>query len=197
MKTVGSIVRQPDGPFRGLRSDEQGNLCVRSPTDGLPTQKYLTLAGDGLISGTYNAIGNYATPTDFYYLTSTIYDIHSILIAITDLTTFNYNDYGGIPIGTVLNGVKMFVYNAALNLEIPLLSGKAIKYNYEWFELTANTGLTSFSGTPQTLRVVFEMDGDYGMNFRLNPGDKFIVRLQDNFTGLIGHTFGLRGIKQS
>jgi len=41
------------------------------------------------------------------------------------------------------------------------------------------------------------MDGDYGMHFRLNPGDKFIIRLQDNFTGLIGHTFGLRGIKQS
>ena len=197
MRPQGIIVSQTDGPYRTLMTDEQGNLCVRSATSGLPTQKFLTLAGDGLLSGTYNAVGNYATPTDFYYLTTTQYDIHSILITVTDNVTFNYNDYGGIPVGTVVNGVKFFVYNAASNTEIPLLGGKAFKYNYEWFEITANTGVTTFSGTPQTLRIVFDMEGDYGQNFRLNPGDKFIIRLNDNFSTLVGHTFGLRGIKRS
>ena len=182
------------GDYRQPRCDEQGNLCVIPPVAGLPVQKWLTASGDGL--GNFNLNGAYASPTDFYYQATTIYDIYSILVAITDATTFNYNDYGGIAAGGVTNGTKLFFRPAALGADIPLLSGAAIKFNYEWFQLTADTGLTSFAGTPQTLKVVFNLANDYGQPFHMSPGDKFIVRLQDNFTGLLGHTFGLRGIQQ-
>ncbi len=158
---------------------------------GLPVQKWLTQSGDGL--GAFQVTGNYATPTDFYYQAVYPYDIDSILIAITDTVTFNYNDYGGIAAGTVTNGVKFFYYSAKLNAEVALLSAVAVKSNYEWFQLTADAGLTAFAGTPQTLRVVFNLRSDYGIPFHLAVGDKFIIRVQDNFTGLIGHTFGLRG----
>lgn len=36
---------------------------------------------------------------------------------------------------------------------------------------------------------------DYGKPINMNAGDRFIVRLNDDFTGLVSHTFGLRGIK--
>jgi len=168
-------------------------MNVVPPHLGLPVQKFLTTNGDG--TGSINATLNHsATPADYYYLVPGRYDIYSLLIAVSDDATFNQSDYGGIVSG-LTNGIKMFVYNASMNAEIPLLSGVAIKKNFEWFQLTTNTGLTQFSGTPQTLRINFDIRQDYGMPICLSTGDKFIVRLNDNFTSLVGQTFGLRGIQ--
>jgi hypothetical protein len=96
--------------------------------DGLSTQKFLTASGDGL--GAYNLNGNYsAAPTDFYYQTTSKYDLYSILIVISDNATFNQIDYGAI-VGGVTNGVKFFIKpNGAA--EVPLLSGVAVKQNHE------------------------------------------------------------------
>ena len=195
MAKMGRAYREPADSLFSL--DETNTLAVRSPIIGIPTQKYFTLAGDGLISGTYIANGNYATPTDFYYLSDSTYDVKSILITITDNANFNQEDYGGLAAGTVVNGVKFFLYNSDINVEIPLLSGKAFFKNYHWFEATSESGLTTFVGTAQTLRMVFNMENDYGTSIRMFKGWKFIARLNDNFTGLVSQTFGIRGIKQA
>ena len=162
-------------------------------SQGLATQKFLTASGDGL--GTYNLNGNYAaTATDFYYKATSQYDIHSLLVVISDNATFNQIDYGAI-VGGVTNGVKLFIRPAGSAADIALLSGVAVKQNFEWLSLTHETRLTQFSGTPQTLMMNFDIFTDYGKPITLGVGDKFIVRLNDDFTGLISHTFGLRGIK--
>ncbi|MFA6060723.1 MAG: hypothetical protein WC756_21180 [Taibaiella sp.] len=162
-------------------------------SQGLATQKFLTTSGDGL--GTYNLNGNYAAaPTDFYYKATSQYDIHSLLIVITDGAKFNQPDYGAIT-GGVTNGVKLFVRPAGSAADIALLSGVAVKQNHEWLSLTHDTNITSFEGLPQTLMVNFNIVTDYGKPITLGIGDKFIVRLNDDFTGLISHTFGLRGVK--
>ena len=167
-------------------------MSVIPPMVGIPTQKFLTIAGDN--TGSHDVLGNYLVPTDFYYHNHSDFDIYSILISISDNSSFNQGDYGGIA-GGLINGLKFFVYNASSNSEIALLSGTAFKKNYQWFEITADTGLTTFSGAAQTLRIVFNLVVDYGMPFRLLPGDKFIIRVQDDFTPLTGQTFGIRGIK--
>src|SRR5574337_88910 len=161
-------------------------------SNGLPTQKFLTTAGDG--TGVYNHNVDYsATPTDIKYTTNSVYDIYSLVIVISDHANFNQTDYGAIA-GGLTNGVKVFIKPSGL-AEIPLLSGVAFKQNFEWLQITEHTQLSSFAGLAQTLMVGFNIFEDYGKPINMNVGDTFIVRLNDNFTGLVGHTFGLRGIK--
>lgn len=190
-----SIIKlKSDGPFRNPRCDDEGNLCIVPPYNGLPTQKFLTISGDGL--GNYNATGDYSTGiTDFYYQvpSGNIYDLYSLIISVSDNLSFNQGDYGGI-VGGLINGVKIVYYSSTFNIERVLLSGIAFKKNYEWLQITANTDLTTFAGTAQTLKIIFNIQDDYGQPFHLISGDRFIVRLNDNFTSLVGHTFGIRGI---
>lgn len=173
--------------------DSEHNICVVSSIIGRPTQFFLTASGNG--QGTYNLNGDYSSaPTDFYYQATSKYYIQTLLISISDTTNFNQTDYGGIASGTITNGVKLFIKPNGLS-EIPLLSGVAFKYNYEWLQVTPHTLLTQFAGTPQTLSINFDITTDYGMPITMDIGDRFIIRLNDNFTGLINHTFGLRGRK--
>ena len=160
----------------------------------IPVQFFLTQSGDGL--GTFNHIGNYsAANTDMHYLATTPFDIHTILINITDTPNFTHNDYGSLTVGTIVNGVKLIYYNKAANYERELLSGYAFTQNHQWLQITPDVKLTTFAGNVQSLVITFDMVREYGTPFTLAIGDKFIVRLHDNFTGLIDHTFGIRGTR--
>lgn len=173
--------------------DEHGALLTTPQTFGLPTQKFLTTSGDGL--GNINQNLNFAaTPTNVYYQTATRYDLYSFLINIADNATFALTDYGGIA-GGVTNGVTFSVFSAAANLTIPLLSGLAVNNNLEYYQAAAFNSLTTFAGPAQALNVLFRIREAYGMPLILSPGDKFIVTLNDDFTGLLSHTFHIRGIK--
>lgn len=173
--------------------DLEHNLCTVPSIQGRPTQFFMTASGDG--QGAYNLNGNYsASPTDFYYQATSTYYVQTLLISISDSTKFLQNDYGGMASGIVTNGVKLFIKPNGLT-EIPLLSSVAFKYNYEWLQVTPHTILTQFDGLPQTLSINFDIVADYGMPITMNIGDRFIIRLNDDFTGLIDHTFGLRGRK--
>lgn len=189
-----STIKISDGPFRSQRCDDDGNLCVTQPSAGLPFQFFLTANGNG--TGAVNLNGNYSSaPTDFWYEATARYEIYSLLISISDGANFNQGDYGAITLG-LTNGVKLLVRFEDDVTEIPILNTGAfpVKYNYHWLSLTASTMLTTFAGISQTLTVNFDLIDHYGKPFTINKGQKLIVRLNDNFTGLINHTFGLRGI---
>lgn len=161
-------------------------------SNGRPTQFFLTTAGNG--TGVYNHNVNYsATPTDISYVATSVYDMQTFIVVISDNATFNQLDYGAIS-GGLTNGVKVFIKPAGL-AEIPLLSGVAFKQNYEWFQITERVNLSSFAGLSQTLTIAFDITNDYGKPINMNAGDTFIVRLNDDFSTLVGHTFGIRGIK--
>ena len=176
-----------------LRGDKYGNLCVVPPTSGLPTQKFLTTTG--VSTGIFNINQDYSlTQTDVYYLADDTYALHSVLATISDNAKFLQSDYGAIA-GGLTNGIELFLYSAALDFEIPLMSGAKIKANYDWLAFAADTRLTSFEGNPQTLAINFNLTEHYGVPLVMEAGDKFIVRLNDNFSTLVSQTFGLRGTK--
>jgi hypothetical protein len=160
---------------------------------GLPFRRWLTSTGDGL-TGDFNLIGNYsASPTDFYYIAPYRYFVKSVIISISDDAGFNQSDYGAIP-GGLTNGVGFFVRPANSLVDTRLIHTVNIKKNYEWLAIVERVQLTQFKGLPQTISIVLDVVDEFGIYFPLNPGDRFIVRLNDDFTGLIAHTFGLRGI---
>lgn len=172
--------------------DPEGNPCSVPSVIGRPTQFFITATGDG--QGAYNLIGDYsASPADFYYQATTNYYVQTLLISISDNANFTQSDYGAIA-GGLTNGVKLFIKPNGLS-EIPLLSGIAFKKNYEWLSVTPHASLTTFNGLAQTLSVNFDVTDEYGMPITLNVGDRFIIRLNDNFSTLVAHTFGLRGRK--
>ena len=162
------------------------------PHAGLPMQKFLTMFGDA--TGSQQMTGNYfVTPADFFYLATSFFDIHSFQITISDAAKFNQSDYGAIT-GGLTNGVRVFIYKTDFGVEFPLLSSVPFKTNQQWFQITSSASLTAFEGTPQTLVVDFDLAKDYGTPIQMVKGDKFITRLNDDFTGLTGHTAMIRGV---
>lgn len=185
------LINQPNNE-KLIRGDRYGNVCTTTPADGIPKQYFCSTTGNS--TGTFNAIGNYSgAATDFYVESVSRYEVHSLLVNVTSGANFHQSDYGSLAAPTIANGVKLFVKPLGA-AEIPLLSGYAVKTNSDWTLLTRDTILTSFAGTSQTLVANFNITEDYGKPIMLELGDRFIIRLQDNFTGLINNTFGLRGI---
>ena len=157
---------------------------------GIPRRKWLTASGDGL--GTYNLIGDYsAAPVDFYYLSTTKFYIKSLLICISDNLQFNQVDYGAIA-GGLTNGVGFF-YKPFDGVEVRLINTVNIKQNFEWPAISEHVTLTQFAGLPQTLQIDLDLVDEFGLPFNLRSGGKFIVRLNDNLTTLVSHTFGIKG----
>lgn len=186
-----TTVREELGIERAPRCDDDGNICVVPPYNGLPFQFYLT--SDGQQSTDINLNGNYTTPTDFYHQAFARFDIYSIVINISDNANFVQGDYGAIS-GGLINGIKFLIITDSVEFPIFQTDNWPIKKNYEWLNLTPNVVLTSFSGIAQTLTVEFNAIKGYGKALQLVTGDRFIVRLNDNFTGLVSHTVAVKGI---
>ena len=158
---------------------------------GLPVRKWLTASGDGL--GTYNLIGDYsAAPQDFYFEPTNRFDIYTLIVTVSDNAQFNQVDYGAISNG-LTNGIGFFYKPAGLP-EIRILNTANIMQNLDFFSIITRAGLTQFAGNPQTLAAVVNVSAEFGMPFTLNAGDRLIERLNDNFTSLVSHTFGIKGI---
>lgn len=170
-------------------------ISIQTP-NGLPTQYFLTENGDN--SGAYNLNGDYSAAIfDAYIEFPGDYYAYSILINISDDDKFNQEDYGALG-AALTNGVKFFVTGADGTPEIPLLSGFTVKKNYEWSLLTPKIQLISYEDTlkaARTLLVEFDMVCQYGTFLRFEAGQRLLVRLNDNFSALLAHTFGVRGIQ--
>lgn len=159
---------------------------------GIPVQYFLTQTCNN--SAARNLNGNYsAAPVDFCYQATTRYDVHSLLVAISDNANFNQIDYGAIPDGTIVNGISFWIQPSG-QAKIPLLSGYVVIHNYDWLSMTAFHSLTSFAGLSQTLIANFAIVDSYGHPLVLRPGDKIGITLNDNFSSLVAHTFRIRGI---
>jgi hypothetical protein len=192
MKVAGGILAGTDDIIIPFQVDPTGAIAINHGGHiGAPYTKWLTAIGDG--TGDDNLIGNYsAAVTDFWYQIplGMRFDVATVVIQVSDDTSFNQNDYGGIPNG-ITNGVQFF-YNAGAG-DIPLIGGRIIRHNKDWYRLTPSVNKTQWSGTAQTLAAEINLSDGYGIYLMMGPGTKFIVRLHDNFTGLTDHSFCLRG----
>jgi len=182
-----------EGDLRTQLCDAYGNTCVTETTLGLPTQKFLTDTGDGL--GTLSYIGDYSTVAkDIYYEADSEFRIRTIHANITDDDKVLQETYGSLP--SLTNGVKFFIKPSFLGTPIPLVSGYAVHNNYEWSIISSTVDIIAYEDTlkaTRTLNISFDLIRDYGVPLVLLPGDQFIVRLNDDFTGLVNHTFHIRG----
>lgn len=150
--------------------------------------QYLDTNGNG--TGTTNAIGNYATTADDFYYTATEYCyLNRLSLSIEDAGNFDADKYGnGIEL---TNGIQVLVELAGTEYRID--GGISIKNNANWARYCFEAEVKAW-GIGNTFLIAQKFFEDLnGIPFVLEAGDKFIIRLNDDFTGLIGHRFLLQG----
>ena len=175
-------------------TDSAGNLCTVPPVGGIPKQYFLTSAGDG--TGEINLNGDYsAAAQDFYIEFPHYFSMKSLLISMSLQNKAELGVYGSIDVGPLTNGVKFFVQYPG-QAEQQAFASLAFKCNCDWFRVAPETKLVPFEDTDKAARVLpvnINLFERYGSHLNVIPGTKLIARLNDDFTGLLSHTFNAGG----
>ncbi len=155
------------------------------------------LGDGGLNTGSISPIGDFSvTPDDFFYEipVGKTFLLKTLVIYIEDgNNSFESGDYGGIT--ALTNGIDILV--SINGVEASILAGVLIKKNTDFskhgaplIDITFGTGNESGASIVNTVEltgVMLPLNGD-----NVTP-DRIIVRLSDNFTGLVDHSFKVLG----
>ena len=164
----------------------------------VPISRFLDTNGDG--TGTKNAVGNYASPTEFYIqpAAGTIYRIARMIVTIEDTTGFTATEYGNTG-GALANGVTVQTKNDSGAIT-DWTDQQPVTVNSEWGKMCYDVDLKSWGAGNEILvaRWTFERSGQ---QIRLDGDDanneRFVVSLNDDLTGLIQHYFLVQGYSES
>lgn len=122
------------------------------------------------------AVDGSTTPVDFIFTAVVLSFIERTMVVITDgLTDFTSSNFGAIS-GGLANGVEILIDSDGV--EIPLALWKTnLDISLTMFDFT-----NPFKNGAYVGRWTFSKDT--GEPYALRPDDKFIVRIQDDLTGL-------------
>ena len=155
----------------------------------------LDTVGNG--TGTSNAVGTYATPTDFFIKPAAgqVFEITRMIVNVVDTVGMDADAYGnGI---TLTNGIKIFVADDTGDLFEITDAANPIKTNGDWAHYCYDADIKTW-GTGNEHLVVRWTFAKAGQPIVLHStyGQKLIVRLNDTFTGLVEHNFIVQGVKR-
>jgi hypothetical protein len=160
--------------------------------------RYLDTDGDG--GGTDNANGNYASAADDFYIENALgaeggqtYEIHRMIVSAQDTASMQAQEYGNLG-AALTNGIRIYVDQGGGDGETAIDGGLAIKSNAEWGRLCYDVEVKSWGSGNEMLLVrwTFSKAGDPLILRQKNS--KLIVRLNDDFSGLIDHHFMVQGV---
>lgn len=154
----------------------------------------LDTVGNG--TGTTNAIGNYSgAATDFklVYGGNQITLTRFSVLIVDSSDDFKENQYGGIA--ALTNGITVRLKSGGLPEARLFRPSVAIKNTAGWISVMSEYRSASF---PDAKRPMLGFTFDFTNRLLLNTaGDYFLVRLNDNFTGLDWHIFSVFGLIES
>ena len=157
--------------------------------------RYLDTDGDG--TGTYNAIGDYSSAKEEFYIqpkTGQVLQLNRIMITIEDGGSIDSGGYGNNS-SPLTNGIRAIVRQPDVD-DIVLTAQVNVKRTADWNSLCYDGNVADFgSGNSfYVSRWTFTKDGD---PIILSENDKFIIELNDDFSGsgqaLVGHRFLIKG----
>ncbi len=153
--------------------------------------RYLDTNGDG--TGTKSAIGNYASPTDFYFEAQRVTELHRILISVEDTQGMQAEEYGNLG-AALSNGYVIEAKDASDNVLQDYCDGVAVTTNANLGRICYDLDLKSWGAGNELLlaRFTFTRSGNPVI---LSAGQKLVVTLNDDFTGLLSHYFMLQGFE--
>lgn len=156
--------------------------------------RFLDTNCDG--TGTKNANGNYSSAAQDFCLQVPLestekYLIYRLLISIRDSGALDASSYGnGI---TLSNGVTIKVYNPLGEVAENITDDQPVFTNADYAALCYDSETSEYGTGDNYLRVRFTLAAS-GYPIVLEPGAKIVVRLNDDFTGLISHRFMVQGL---
>ena len=146
----------------------------------------------GLPTGEKSAVGDYSvTPKDFYIeaLEGERLSVARVIIHVVDSGSFDSGSYGnGI---TLTNGIQ-FIYERN-GVQFNVSNGFPIKTNVDWGRYCYDVNISTYGAGNEALNARWTFS-KYGNPLILNKGDKLILRLSDDFSGLVEHTFLFEGV---
>lgn len=164
--------------------------------DGEIFVRFLDTNGDG--TGTTNGTGDYSDiglgVTDFYIECPTGVEIFisKLVIQLEDAGAFDTSKYGNNI--ELINGVKI-IFSDAESGELEITSSFPIITNVDYAKYDKNLFLSTFGAGNEYLNFTYDFFS-LGRPIRLLPSEKWIIRLNDDFSDLISHTFNIQGLRR-
>ena len=144
---------------------------------------------------TIHAIGNYATPESFRVtckIGSQKLYINRLIVYIEDSGAFLSAKYGADL--TLTNGIHVHVKDSSDALLLDLTGANPVLTNAQWSGLCYDVALDTYgAGNNGSLAVRWTF-ANAGAPISLSPGDYLEVELEDDYTGLVDHTFMVQGL---
>ncbi len=160
-----------------------------------PISRYLDTNGDG--TGTKNAVGDYSVGTTDFYIEPPGPDkfvLSRLLIQIEDARTggWDADGYGQISAPGLTNGISALLLSDTGSIACDLTDNTPIKSNVGWGQLCYDTVLHDFGNGNFFLSIRWTLAA-LGHPIELDPGERFVIRLSDDFTALVAHYFLIQG----
>jgi hypothetical protein len=161
--------------------------------------RFADTVGDG--TGTSIAVGNYSDVglgvTDFMIAPAAgeVFQIERMIVSIEDTVGMDADSYGnGI---TLTNGIDVLVANDTGDLWYWTQPNHPITTNGEWAHYCYDAQLLGWGQGNEhiVVRWTFGKTG-HPLVLNGNVGAKLIIRLNDDFSGLIDHGFLIQGVKR-
>jgi len=158
-----------------------------------PFVQYFSTNGDG--TGTINAVGNYAAAATEFKLAPPAgerYEVGCVLITIKDSGSLDADLYGN---GVALtNGIDFHLEENGVNI-LDLFAGQTVKTNANWASHTFEYSVITHGSGDNFIIAKWKVCEALGEALSLDGDDneELILTLNDNFTGLTGHTFLAHG----
>ncbi len=159
--------------------------------------RYLDTNGNG--TGTKQATGNYATVSDIFYIqppAAVDYFITRLVIGVEDTTGMQAEEYGNLG-AALTNGITVRLQDSGGTV-LDLTDGLPVKTNAGWGQLCYDVDLKSWGAGNELLLVRWTFERA-GQPLRLEGEDsgRLEVVLNDDFTGLLAHTFQVQGYQRA
>ncbi len=152
--------------------------------------RLLDTNGDG--SGTDNAIDDYdTTPTDFYFEAQEDTLLYRMIISIGDTAGARAVDYGNINNG-LANGWELKIKDVDDTVLSNETGGVAVKNNGTIARNCYDADIKTWGSGDELVVARWTFSKDSQAIF-LRPGQKLVVHLSDDCTGLLEHYFFVKG----
>ena len=154
--------------------------------------RYLDTNGDG--TGTKNANGNYAGAVEEFYIEAQAGEsltLTSMLVAIEDTGGGTVQEYGNIG-SALTNGIAVTVENEHGTVLMDLTDAVPVTTNAHWAQLCYDVNWLD-KGSGNDMIAVRWTFAKSGQPIKLEEGQRLIVSVNDNLTGLVSHYFLVQG----
>jgi hypothetical protein len=162
----------------------------------LPFTRFLDTNGDG--TGTNDAVGDYSEVAQEFYIecpADESFFIARMIVAVGDTTVMQAQEYGNL--GSALGvGVAIDYRDDAGVVFQTLTNGFPIKTNAGWGQMCYDADVKAWGAGNELLLVRWTFER-HGHGVDLDPGHKFVVTLNDDFEGLLSHTFAVEGTRRT